>query len=207
MRQRTRFSITALAAASVLAVCVGAVSANRIAQSNQTYRATWSSLEFVSAFATVRCPVTIEGSFHSRTFSKVAELLVGYTYRAAAGTCTGGTVTIRTETLPWHVRYNNFTGTLPNIVSAGHRIVGVGFVIEALGTRCSYSSTAASPMKSISNRNTATHAVESIRIDETAVVPLGSGSFTCSSSGRIAGTTNTVVVPGTTTKITVTLVQ
>jgi hypothetical protein len=130
MRRQSKASLCALAAAAVLAVLVSTASANRLSISNPAIRAVWapvtviipeSSLEFV-------CAMTLEGSFHSSTIQKVAGALVGYITRASVGhPCSGagemwvhnGTEAplgnVRPTSLPWHMTYQGFTGTLPNI--------------------------------------------------------------------------------------------
>lgn len=105
----TKHILTALIATAVLGALVANAAANRIALSTPSFRATWTNLEWQAAggLFTIRCPVTIEGSFHSNTISKVLEALIGYVTRAAVGApaaCTGGTVTMLTSVLPWHIR-------------------------------------------------------------------------------------------------------
>jgi len=117
MRISTKPYLTALAAALPLALGVGAASARTLSMSSQTFRVTWSRLEFQNATfgVTVRCPVTLEGSFHSRTLAKTLGSLIGAitAARAKEESCTGGRVHLKN--LPWHVTYEGFTGTLPNI--------------------------------------------------------------------------------------------
>jgi hypothetical protein len=211
VRNRTKLLLVALTAAITLGALLSTASANRIAQSNQNFRATWSALRFIG-FVTVECHVTIEGSFHSRTLAKVAEALVGYVSRATVdeGHCTGGSARVIQETLPWHLRYQSFTGTLPRISGITDRQVGSGFqvtgVVLGFPVTCQITSTAASPMVGINNVNTTTGQVESLRPDETALIPVSSGGGSCGSSGRLAGTSTTLTLLGATTKITVTLV-
>jgi hypothetical protein len=97
--------------------------------------------------------MTLEGSFHSRTMTKTAGALVGYITRATIKRpCTGGTVWAHngetnevlggtvSNTLPWHVRYNSFTGTLPNITAIAYELINVGYVVRegAFGVLCEY---------------------------------------------------------------------
>jgi hypothetical protein len=216
MRTRSKLALAALTAAAVFGVLVAGASANRIATSNQSFRVTWNSLEFIGFefVEAIRCPVTIEGSFHSRTISKVLEALVGYITRAIVGTpCTGGTATALTASLPWHIRYNGFTGTLPEIREIHLRLVNAGFLIQTIeplfGTlvACLYQSTAASPMRGWIGREAAGQ-LTNLRVDETAGIPLFRqlAGF-CPNPGKLRGTSNTITLLGATTRITVTLVQ
>jgi hypothetical protein len=86
----------------------------------------------VEGLGTDRCDLTLEGSFHSRTFPKTPELLIGYLTRVGTANCTL-TTTILTATLPWHVRYTGFSGALPDITAIRARIVGVAFSAGAFG--------------------------------------------------------------------------
>jgi hypothetical protein len=216
--RNSKLLLTALGAAAVLGALVSAASANRIALSNQTFRATWT-WEFVEpiGFIALRCPVTIEGSFHSRTMSKVLEQLIGYVTQAtlAETRCTGGSARILTETLPWHIRYNGFGGTLPAITRINIRIVGLAFLMQLPlpegMQRCLYKSTAASPFKGVVNRNTTTGEATTLT-PETARIPLFSealNEFTtpvCFATIGLRSSTTSFTVQNSTTKITVTLV-
>jgi hypothetical protein len=116
MRTSAKLGLTALIAALLLASAVGTASAGRLSTNEQFIRTTWSSLEFESPIVRVRCPVTLEGSFHSRTIPKIIRtLLIGAitSVRIFNERCTNGRAGVRG--LPWHVTYEGFTGTLPNI--------------------------------------------------------------------------------------------
>lgn len=122
MRTKSKLILAGLAASLLMATAVGSASARVFSLSNRNYRIVWTSLEFIEPsmrFATVRCPVTFEGSFHSSTFSKVENALIGHVSRAtvAGASCTGGRATIHQESLPWHATYRGFRGLLPRISS------------------------------------------------------------------------------------------
>src|SRR4029077_3157461 len=87
---------------------------------------------------TVRCPVTLEGSLHSRTIPKIVRvLLIGAvsTVRIKNESCTGGTASVLR--LPWHMTYEGFRGTLPNITSVLLLLARFqfGLMVEIFGTR------------------------------------------------------------------------
>jgi hypothetical protein len=128
MHPSVKLTLAALAAALLLSVIVSAATARSLSTSEQNIRATWSSLEFSAAEVTVRCPMTLEGSFHTRTIVKIAGDLVGGDPGAviAQTACTGGTIstfngieryngTTTPRTIPWHDVYVGFSGTLPRI--------------------------------------------------------------------------------------------
>ena len=145
MRTSAKLALTALAASLLLAAMVSTATATRLSTSNQTIRATWDSLEF-TFWITVRCKVTLEGSFHGRTIAKVARSLIGAITNAQvkAESCTNGTAsafngveryngTTTPNTLPWHLTYESFTGTLPNINSIRVLLQRFRLGFEAVG--------------------------------------------------------------------------
>lgn len=150
MRTSARLSLAALMAAVLLSATVGTASARNLSVTEQSFRASWASLEFVTSVVTVRCRVTFEGSFHSRTIVKVARSLVGAVTRAIiAHPCTNGEAWVDNGTereplgtapnrLPFHLTYESFTGTLPAITNIGGLITRGSFVIRAtvLGLAC-----------------------------------------------------------------------
>jgi hypothetical protein len=125
-RATSRF-LAAVGAAALLASAIGTASARNISTIEQNIRATWSSFEFnASEAAVVRCPLTLEGSFHTRTIAKVAEELIGAVTKSFFGfaACTGGTLsafngveryngTTTPNALRWHETYKGFSGVLP----------------------------------------------------------------------------------------------
>lgn len=128
MRTLVTLTVSALAASLLLACAVSTTSASRLSISNQNIRATWARLEFSAVGVILRCQVTLEGSFHTRTIAKVARSLVGAITKARIKqeTCTNGIVAsfdgveryngaTTPNTLPWHLTYERFAGTLPNI--------------------------------------------------------------------------------------------
>jgi hypothetical protein len=119
----------------LLAVTAGSASARSISSSNQNIRGTWRSLEFASSLVTVRCPLTLEGSFHTRTIAKVERSLIGAVMGAILKqeSCTNGRSTPRSETLPWHLTYESFAGTLPNISNVNILIVSFRFLFYSTG--------------------------------------------------------------------------
>lgn len=124
MHSRSKLLLAGWTAALALALMVGTASGNRLSLSERSFRATWSSVSLeLRGWGTIRCPMTMEGSFHSATLAKTPGALVGLVTRNLAGTCTGGALTVLTMMLPWHIRYRNFLGTLPNITSIGLNLI------------------------------------------------------------------------------------
>ncbi|HKG02634.1 MAG TPA: hypothetical protein VKB03_05600 [Conexibacter sp.] len=113
MHTNSKALMVGLAAAMLMAFAVGSASARNFSTSNQQIRSTFRSIEFsAEGLGTDRCDLTLEGSFHGRTMAKVPNSLIGYITRVSTANCT---LTTSILSLPWHMRYVSFTGTLPNI--------------------------------------------------------------------------------------------
>jgi hypothetical protein len=142
-----------LAVAATLALALGVLSsaatATRLALDSSTLRLVWFELRFEGSggFFGASCQVTLEGSLHSRTISKVGSSLIGFVTRAAINeaACTGGRARVLAATLPWHLRYASFGGTLPDISRFTVTPVGISLLVEAFGfASCLY--TASPPL-------------------------------------------------------------
>jgi hypothetical protein len=202
-------ALVACVAALVLATGVSTASARRLSFSSGPFRSVWTSAEFeIREAGVIRCRLTLEGSLHSRTLSKVSGALVGYVTRASMGSpCTGGELHLLAETLPWHLRYNSFTGTLPAIETVRFQIVGFSLWLMWFEIRCLYVSTAARPIYAtrFSEHTGPFGEFTPARFDLEGTLPEG-GSFQCPNPIVIHGSGN-FTVPGTSTAITVQLVQ
>jgi hypothetical protein len=215
MRTSARLLPAALAATVVLAAAVGQASARRLMFSEQTIRTAMMLRLEAAPAATTNCPVTLEGSFHSRTLSKVCGQLIGYITAAATnklGCAVGQRTlflappdgTLENTTLPWHVRFDSFEGTLPRIT--GLRMAIVGFGIKVL-SGCEYQSTTTRPAYVLMTVAAETGRVEAIRFLEEPAIPRRPPESLCSSpEARLSGR-ELLTVLGATTSVTVRLVQ
>jgi len=189
-RKARTVAIAAALSGLALAVAVNEASGRRFSYTNSTLRATWSQMIFNAAgLGGVSCPVTLEGSLHSRTLSKISGQLIGHITRAtiAEASCLGGTLQRLAETLPWHWRYDSFTGTLPNIVTIKQQIVGVSLRVTISGIACLYKSTAARPLF-FSNFLTGSLI---LHITVSGSLPLFSGEVVCPATLTPEGTSTT----------------
>jgi hypothetical protein len=152
MRVHTKLLLAAFAASSLLAFAVAAASAREFTTDETRFLAQWTALTLrarvLGGEVVIRCPVSLEGSFHSATIRKVAESLIGYVTQAIAKveSCTGGRAQPRQTSLPWHIRYESFEGVLPNINKINLRLVGAGFTILE-PVRCEYTTSATNPAR------------------------------------------------------------
>jgi hypothetical protein len=210
MKNRSKLLLGLLGAAIVLAAAVSSASANRLAISVSSQRAVWRSMNFTGTFGvTVSCPVTLEGTLHSRTISKISGLLIGYitTARVGEASCTGGTARALTETLPWHVQFVSFTGTLPNITGFGTNVTRASFQVSAsvLGSTvtCLYITSQTEPTIGTYTRNILTTVLGEVRVS--GRIRKNSGSGVCG-DGNLSGTSVSLTELGETRAISVTLV-
>lgn len=154
-----------LAATGALAAVTSAASANRLSVSARTLRAAWFEFE-IKGSLTVRCRATLEGTFHASTFSKVVGSLIGYFTRASlARPCIGGTawfyngsevnevlgLSTLSNSLPWHIRYDRFGGTLPIPWSVSVLVEGIRLLVRAtffgIPILCVYSAPGIAPIR------------------------------------------------------------
>jgi len=208
MRVSRKLGLTALTTALLLCVAVGSASARNLSTSSQNIRATWSRLEFTSTFGmfTIRCQVTLEGSFHAGTIPKVARSLIGAITRALAKeeSCTSGRV--HPKIPPWHLTYEGFTGTLPNmsgiflllsrftfeIMDPGFCTGDYGTATDNISLRAERSGTEISRLEFVSSRRSAS------RVS-------GAGSL-CPPTVEVVGSEGQVAQLNTTTRISITLI-
>jgi len=208
MRDRIRFVLALCAASCLLLALGGTAGARNLSLSNQSIRWAFPEYSSTNAGITISCEVTLEGSFHTRTFAKVAGSLIGFITRAVVRPgCRGGWGDMRflTETLPWHLRYASFSGTLPRVTSVTVDLVNWAWNYPGLGATCLYRSTAAEPARWIMNRETTTGTITSVRADESIAVPFFSGELACASSINYRGT-GSMTLLGTSNAISVTLI-
>ncbi len=204
MRRSRRRALFASVVALVLFALTATSGARTFQLSETTFRDTFRSLEFIGGSGTINCPVTLEGSFHSSSISKVSESLIGHITRASVsgGSCTGGAVTVLAETLPWHVRYAGFEGTLPEIRKLLLRAIGMSFRVQPTGSlACLLRSEAAHPATLTYER--ATHG-EITGVTASNRIPATGEGGLCAFGGEVTlGGTAATTVLGETTPIAV----
>jgi hypothetical protein len=194
----------------ILLVRVSSSSANRLSVSNRFFRVTWSSVDLQAAATTTRCPLTLEGSFHSATIRKVEDALIGFVTRAiingARPPCTGGVASVLSESLPWHVIYRGFEGPLPNISRITIVSIGNSFRVDPDGIlpACLARSTVERPIRGFVERE-AGGAITGLSADPSAVIPL-SGGFGCGVAEATFLGRGAVTVLGSSSRTTITLI-
>jgi hypothetical protein len=207
---RSKVMLSGLTAGIVMALAVGGASANRLSLGTPGWEVKWSGFEFIVAGSTVRCPVTLQGSFHSRTIAKTAGLLIGHMTRAsvkgsnAVGACTGGTMTLLTATLPWHVAYEFLVGALPNIQGLGFSLIGLS--VQGGSLSCLARTTETEPVH-VTVSLSGGRATE-LTVDPWSEIALtGPGGFCAfGGQGALGGTSRPLTRLNSTSTITITLI-
>ena len=196
MRGRSRLLLAFVAAAAIVAFAVGTASAHRLENpvAERGFKAVWSALTLEAGGLRIVCPVTVEGGFSTRSIVKRARTSFGTITRASRGTCSEGTATILTETLPWDVQYSSYGGTLPNIESATILVIRASFRASS-GTTCLTGTEVNEPARAIVSVNSGS--ITELRMDPTATIGAGGGFF-CEFGTRaqVAGTATVSTAEG-----------
>ena len=212
MRTLRNVVLGALATALAIGVLGSTASARRFVFSNETFRIAFRIAGEPPRPELVSCPFTLEGSFHSRTLSKVSGQLIGYVTRAIMieSACRNGQGRFLAETLPWHVRYESFLGVLPNINAIRGQFIGLAFRLvceRLLNLTCLYVTEAGRPSRFFLMREFE-GMITRFRFDETALIrPLIPPSNERCFEAFLFGTTELITVLGSTSRIFVGLVQ
>jgi hypothetical protein len=219
MTKRTKLIIGGLTVAIALAAAVNAATARRFEVSEQRFLVLFRELTFESTGGNVICPVNIEGSFHSKSITKLSGQLIGYITEAIVhhpcqqnnGWALNGIEVIQgitsPNTLPWHILYISFMGTLPNIREIEISLTGAKFRVEVVGVLCLYASESRNWMEGQVLLEGGR--VVGLRANEEHRIPLfedQSGFRLCPPTGVLKGT-GTVGTQERWTAITVRLVQ
>src|SRR5215213_5066666 len=201
MPTRIGATLAATLATLMLAALISSASARNLSISNQQIRSAFRSIEIgAEGLGTQMCDLTLEGSLHSRTMLKVVNSLMGYITRVNTANCS---LTMAILSLPWHVRYVGFSGTLPNITLLMVKISRFSFSFGSFGFVC-----LGEPEVETNFNREAGGRLTELRITAIPTLPLRSGGgFGCpSSTGNFrAPTAGTVTLLGNSNDISVTL--
>lgn len=183
----------------VLGMLAGAASATgMLSSSSQTFRAVFPRVDFRGGFGTTECPMTLEGSLHSRNIVKTRGILIGYITRVIVGPCIRGLMTMLFTT-SWHIGYEDFSGVLPFINKIKTKIRNWWRQIrEPFGITCLMAAEEGEPVTMEFTRE-AGGAL-------TSAVLGGTIETNCGVPGTIAATSNSLTVLNSATRITVTLI-
>ena len=212
MVRPSRLALAVCAAALVLGLSALASPARNLSVSNTRFRMAWTSFRFAQGAVELVCPITLEGTMPTSTFTKVLALQLGLFTSARTGSCTGGSATFL-STLPWSFKYWLFEGALPNIedilfytpdVAVRLRDTIFGVPIE-----CLYVGSGSTQLQIFAFEE-AGGGIGSVRPPRpgTSFIGFDSGDAMCperiSTGGT--GTEGTMTVMGTTVRISITLI-
>jgi hypothetical protein len=213
MHTHTKLMVAAATIAVFMAIIVTTAHASRFEPSEQGFVIRFAELasNLEGPFIHVTCPVTLQGSFHSRTISKVCGQLIGHIAKASVAQteppCSGGSETVLTENLPWHIQYTSFAGTLPLISRLRIAIVGARFLIRDEGFSCLWQSGQRTPlMADIAISANRIHRVEGLTV--LPEFPISTAEAPCIVEGnmRATGSATIEAPPGPPPAVTVRLV-
>jgi hypothetical protein len=207
MRVQSKALIAVIIGAIVLTMAIGTAAASRLRASSTDIDLIWRAggtgkLSFEAAGNVISCDVTLLISLRS-TIMKT-EGRQGEITEAATANCTGETIVVLRETLPWSVEYRSFTGSLPRISKIRVAFIGLALRTTIVGSGCLFGTTAARPLFAeilLNERSVATE----LRVDETRSIPLG-GGFLCSLAGQSHFLGNAEVKTRAGDSVTITLV-
>jgi hypothetical protein len=208
MRKSAKLGVMALAAALMLATALNTASARNLSISTQNIRVTWEELSFQGTGFNVKCQITLEGSFHSRTIPKVTRLLIGAITRAIAyeERCTGGRLSLYAE--PWHVTYEAFVGALPRIEAVQLLLSRFRFhaIIPLICPIAAEYGTAEDNITFRLFRETDGSISSVDPVSMRNIAHKAAGPAGCPAEGRLVGTLGLLTVLNTTTHVTITLI-
>jgi hypothetical protein len=227
MKTLTSLRRTLFLAVALLLVLQANAGAVRLHISNTGIRATYSQLRIADSLGgeiEARCPVTLEGTFHESAITKTADALLGYITRAivnrAACTFHGGitdvtilngterllTGDIPTTSLPWHMRYERFFGTLPRITQIDIKVIRLAVLALFLGGSCLYRSSTEAPARFGIARNLTTGQVTTIFPDAVTRIPRAGGGIFCAEAIIMEGESAVRLLSSTTQLIFIELI-
>src|SRR6185312_1823759 len=139
MLTKGKLLFAALAATAMMLTLVANASARNFSVSEREFEVFFNPLTFNAAGNNISCPITLLANYVERTIPKtntqVARIRnVSPSTGAEPSPCTGGTITVLNETLPWSVNYVSFTGTLPTIRSVRVSLIGTSFRVTPRGS-------------------------------------------------------------------------
>ena len=192
MRTKRKFILLALAAAALLALAAGGASARSFSVSERNFELIWNNaltgktrLIFGDNLGHhVECNVTLLGRYSTNTIAKTPGVNQGTINHGETEGCVHGSLTIRTETMPWNLRYIGFTGRLPRIETIRTGLIGASLRWrEESGLECTSTTEAEEPMVFIREGSS----LENIRADETRTIALNGALCGFASPGRFTG--------------------
>jgi len=208
MRYRSKLTIAALSATVLLAIAVGGATASRLSVNERNFEFIWSEalggtktkLTFTAGTRNIfECRVTLLGRFTESTIKKEPSTNQATIHHGELESCANGTDTIKSETMPWNIRYRSFEGSLPTIRSVTFGLIKAAFRMrESGGTECEWMTELNHPAVLIAGNSSETSETgfassgepENITAERSGPIPLGGEGLFCAfaGSGTFGGT-------------------
>jgi hypothetical protein len=201
-----RIALLGALAAVLSILIVDSASGSRFSINGRTFRTVFAPLNISPNFWPVSCEMTLDSSFHSSTIVKTRGALLGWVNAARIRRpCEGNgnawflngseqqDLNVIASTLPWHIRFDSFTGTLPTITSVRLQIIGIAILVRVVFD-CLYQSTVERPAYLIFDLD-ATGTVINTRFDRSSAIPKKSGGAFCPATGEGEGTGTSRLTP------------
>jgi hypothetical protein len=211
--RRVSAVLAGFVAAAALALAASTASATKLEVTNQRIRIVWSSLRITlnNANAFIACPITIEGSFQSKTILKLSSLeSIGDITKAEVAppaSCTTMNTNEVELSEEWTIRYAGFTGVLPRIERIRLRFIVFGVGIRTTGFGfCIYGQGAEGGMYGWLERNNENSEISAFAFDNTVLIPKAPNQPFCPEHIKIEGS-GSVRLLGTTTIIGIRLIM
>jgi len=122
--------LAVMTATALFGALVASASARNLELSSLTKRAVWTRVNIAGGFGTIECELVLELRFHTRTFTKTLNSLIGYIIAGNVPRCARGGATINRGSLPWHDRYLDFGGRLPDILFFDKIVTGAEWTLR-----------------------------------------------------------------------------
>jgi hypothetical protein len=180
--------LTALAALMLLpaatAGSAGAVEVFGITPAGEYMAVSLGPVTFSAGGYTIVCNLTLTGSIDDGPLQAIVGEPAGTIAGASISGCSGGTLTAVLG-LPWSLKYEAFTGTLPAITSIKLKIESLAANFNVLGFQCLYRGaiTATIPLTGTNPSRTGL-----LTVDETRALAKVSGSEICPTQGNLRAT-------------------
>ena len=147
---RVRILRLAAILVALFLLAAGSASARNLSLDDRDIAMRWARLSFISSFEeliSVSCTINMIGSFHASTFAKSAGSLVGINALSQLPTnCAGGTATVPLASMPWHLTYDSFAGSLPSIAAVRLNLIGFTALLRREFFGCELDSTTLEPV-------------------------------------------------------------
>jgi len=194
MLYHSKLALAALVAAAFLALAVGDASAGRLSVNERNFELIWDNalpgktkyeIIIPTLGINIQCKLTLLGRFNSNTIVKSPGINEATINHSVLNECEGGSATLRSETLPWNIRYRSFAGTLPRITRLTLGVLGARYRLrEPNGFECEYSTEASHPGSTILESGLETTGEpENATLDRNSRIPLR-GLFLCEIPGE-----------------------